>query len=87
MSVREREEVPVQLHPNPANESARIVVNDTEHRIFQLDIITVDGRLGLRDRAFQNGAQVDLRWLSAGAYVARLTDADGGVHQVHFVKQ
>lgn len=75
------------LWPNPSEDVVRVSVNDPGHRLFQLDVLALDGRVMLRDGTFLLSDALDTRSLPAGAYLLRLQDTDGRVLQAPFAKR
>ncbi|MBP7515346.1 MAG: T9SS type A sorting domain-containing protein, partial [Flavobacteriales bacterium] len=86
-SVAEKKDGELVLWPNPSEDLLRVSINDPGHRLFQLDVLAVDGRVVLRDGAFLLSEALETRPLQRGAYLLRLQDTDGRVHQAPFVKR
>ncbi len=86
-SIAEKKDDELVLWPNPSEELLRVSINDPGHRLFQLDVLALDGRVVLRDGAFLLSEMLDTRPLQRGAYLLRLQDTDGRSLQAPFVKR
>lgn len=86
-SVADNENGELVLWPNPSEDLLRVSINDTGLRLFQLDVLALDGRVVLRDGAFVLSEALDTRPLRRGAYLLRLQFPDGRVLQAPFVKR
>lgn len=75
------------VFPNPVVEELRVTVPDDAHRMFSAEVVNIDGRVVLQERAFRTNDVLDLRCLMAGPYLLRLTDVHGTTLQAPFVKR
>ncbi len=86
-AIADKDEDALVLWPNPNEDALHVSVGDGGHRLFQLDVLALDGRVVLRDGAFLLSDALDTRPLPSGAYLLRLQDTDGRVLQAPFVKR
>lgn len=72
------------LYPNPVTDQFNVMLTEDAAR---LEVLGVDGRLVLSQRAMPGSNMVDARNLTQGAYTLRLFATSGAMQHVRFVKR
>ncbi len=82
--VEEPDAAALAVYPNPVTDLLHINLTGD---VVRMDVISVDGRMVLSQRAISGANQFDTRALTPGAYSLRVLSASGAVRHARFVKR
>lgn len=66
----------VSVYPNPVRDAARVTIENTQNKTFQIDLTTMDGKIIQSLQTADNETIVDLNDVAKGVYFLKIREAD-----------